>query len=192
MVDQTLVARSAFAEWTTRNTTAIAFSVRDDLTIAGLAAFNGQSNALKAAVRQAYGLELPSTPQRIATNDIAFIWSGPDEWIAIAERRDGRDLEFELKPLLAGLAVVVDQSDGRAVVGVSGSRARDVLAKGVPIDLHPRVFKPGSVAITHASHIGVMLWQIDDKPTYELALARSFADSFMHWLDHASAEFLIP
>jgi methylglutamate dehydrogenase subunit D len=192
VVDQTLVARSAFAERATRNSAAISASIRDDLTIASLAAFNGQSDALKAAILKVYGLELPATPQRIAANDIAFVWSGPDQWIAIAEQGDGRDLEAELKPLLAGLAAVVDQSDGRAVVRVSGARARDVLAKGVPIDLHARVFKPGSVAITHASHIGVTLWQIDGTPTYELALARSFADSFMHALDQASAEFLIP
>lgn len=189
MADQALVAQSAFAGWAPRNTTAVAFGVRDDLTIASLAAAKGQTEALSAAIRTAYGIELPTTPERVASKDIAFIWSGPDQWIAIADRHNNRDLESELKPLLTGLAAVVDHSDGRAVVRVSGPRARDVLAKGIPIDLHSRVFKSNSVAITHAGHIGVTLWQIDDNPTYELALARSFADSFTHWLDHASAVY---
>ena len=190
MADPLLPAQSAIPSWAPRNSTASSATIRDGLTIASLAAFDGQTAALKATILKAYGLALPATPQRSASKDIAFIWSGPDQWTAIAERLDGRDLEFELKPLLAGVAAVVDHSDGRAVVRVSGPRARDVLAKGIPIDLHPRVFKLGSVAITHASQIGVMLWQIDDNPTYELALARSFADSFMHWLDQASGEFL--
>ena len=189
MADQGLVAQSAFADWAPRSTTAVAFGIRDDLTIASLAAAKGQTEALSAAIRKAYGIDLPTVSARVASKDIAFIWSGHDQWIAIAERQNSRDLETELKPQLTGLAAVVDHSDGRAVVRVSGQRARDVLAKGIPIDLHSRVFKTNSVAITHASHIGVTLWQIDDTPTYDLALARSFANSFTHWLDHASAEY---
>ncbi len=52
----------------------------------------------------------------------------------------------------------------------------------MPIDLHPRVFAPGSVAITHASHIGIMVWQLDGVPTYEIAVFRSFAQSLADWL----------
>ncbi len=157
--------------------------------MASLAAAKGKKEQLKSAIRNGYGVDLPETPRRVEGKEIAFIWSGPDQWMAIAERGQCRDLEVELKPMLSGLASVVDQSDARAVVRISGPRARDVLAKGVPIDIHPRVFKANSVAVTHASHIGVILWQIDDAPTYEIALFRSFADSFAHWLAHSSAEF---
>ena len=110
-------------------------------------------------------------------------------WMAIAERGQSRDIEVELKPLLDGLSSVVDQSDARAVVRISGPRARDVLAKGVPIDLHPRAFKGNGVAITHANHVGIILWQIDDAPTYEIAMFRGFADSFAHWLLESAEEF---
>jgi sarcosine oxidase subunit gamma len=109
--------------------------------------------------------------------------------MAIAERGGSRDLEIELKKLLGDIANVVDHSDGRVVVRISGPRARDVLVKGIPIDLHPRAFKANDVAITHVSHIGVILWQLDDQPTYELALFRSYADSFVHWLADSAAEF---
>ena len=40
-----------------------------------------------------------------------------------------------------------DQSDSRLVLRLSGPRVRDVLAKGVPVDLHPKAFKPGDVAM---------------------------------------------
>ena len=82
-----------------------------------------------------------------------------------------------------------DQSDGRALMRLSGSRVRDLLAKGCPIDLHPRAFKGGDVALTTISHIGVHLWQVDDAPTYDLALMRSMAESFWSWLDASAAEF---
>ena len=190
MVSQTLAARSAFTNWKPLNTSQLAIDVRETLTLASFAAFKGKKDQVKAAIRERYGVDLPDTPQRVEGKDIAFIWAGPDQWIAIAERGQDRDIEVELKPLLDGLSSIVDQSDARAVVRISGPPARDVLAKGVPIDLHPRAFKANNVAITHASHIGIIFWQIDDAPAYEIAMFRSFADSFTHWLLESSAEFV--
>ena len=190
MVSQTLAARPAFTDWKPLKTSQLAIDVRETLTLASFAAFKGKKDQVKAAIRERYGVELPDTPQRVEGKDIAFIWAGPDQWIAIAERGQNRDIEVELKPLLDGLSSVVDQSDARAVVRISGPRARDVLAKGVPIDLHPRAFEANNVAITHASHIGIIFWQIDDAPAYEIAMFRSFADSFAHWLLELSAEFV--
>ena len=194
MANPPLAAQSAFTNWDLVKSPTLTIGVREDLTLASFAAAKGKAAAVKAAILKAYGVELPSSPERIQGRDIAFVWYGPDQWLAVAERgagsHTGRDIELELKPLLAGLASVVDQSDGRAVVRISGSRARDVLAKGLPVDLHPRAFKANGVAITHASHIGVILWQTDAAPTYEIAMFRSFADSFTHWLLEAAAEYL--
>ena len=190
MVSQTLAARPAFTDWKPLKTSQLVIDVRETLTLASFAAFKGKKDQVKAAIRERYGVELSDTPQRVEGKDIAFIWAGPDQWIAIAERGQNRDIEVELKPLLDGLSSVVDQSDARAVVRISGPRARDVLAKGVPIDLHPRAFEANNVAITHASHIGIIFWQIDDVPAYDIAMFRSFADSFAHWLLESSAEFV--
>ena len=71
-------------------------------------------------------------------------------------------------------------------IRVSGPKARDALAKGVPIDLHPRAFRSGDAAVTTVAHIGVHLWQLDDTPTYEIAVFRSFARDFWRWLMQCS------
>lgn len=176
-------------DWHPPATLDLAVSARETLTMASFAAIRGKEEALREAIRAGYGAELPYHAARVAGVGITFVWAGPNQWLAVAERENGRDLEAELKEQLAGIASVVDQSDGRVVVRISGPRARDVLAKGVPIDLHPRAFKPGDVAITHASHIGIILWQTDDAPTYEAALFRSYADSFAHWLFESAAEY---
>lgn len=182
MADNMLKSCSAFSHPEPVSMAGLAIEMREDLTMASFAAAKGKVDALCAAIRDAYGVDLPRRPQRVAGRGIAFVWAGPDQWLAVADRENGRDLEHELMALLSGLASVVDQSDGRVVVRVSGPMARTVLAKGVPIDLHPRAFGPGSAAITHASHIGVIIWQLDDIPTFEMALFRSYADSFTHWL----------
>lgn len=188
MPDPILQPASAVAAWTPVATAGLSIDVRDDLTIAGIAPFRGKAQAVSDALAERYGLALPAACRRISGDDITLQWSGPDQWIAIAGRVAARDLEVELKPLLAGLAAVVDHSDARAVVVFSGKHARDVLAKGLPIDLHERAFRVGDVAITHANHIGVTITQTGNEPAYEIMLYRSYADSFADWLRHATAE----
>jgi len=97
-------------------------------------------------------------------------------------------MEARLAPLV-GLASLVDQSHGRTLLVLTGPRVRDALAKGVPIDLHPRAFRPGDAASTLIAHIPVHLWQVDDRPSYEFAIARSLAQSFWQWLTAAAAEW---
>ena len=160
-----------------------------NLAIVHMAERRGQGEALRAAVQSAYGVLLPDKPRLVKAEEIAFAWSGPGQWVVLADGLESRDLEKELRGHLGGLASIADQSDGRAVVRIAGPRARDVLAKGIPIDLHPRVFQPGDTAITHAGHIGVLMWQRDERPTYDLAVFRSFAESFANWLKHSAAEF---
>lgn len=189
MADQGLLPTSAFLHWKPVKGSNFTVEARETLTMASFAAAKGKKDGLSAAIHAAYGVDLPKGSARVEGQGIAFVWAGPDQWLAVAERKDGRDLEVELKAALSGIASVVDQSDGRVVVRISGARARDILAKGIPVDLDARAFKPGNVAITHASHIGVILWQIDDKPTYEVALFRSYVDSFAHWLLDSAAEY---
>ena len=72
---------------------------------------------------------------------------------------------------------------------LSGPRVRDVLAKGVPLDLHPKVFKPGDVATTLVAYIGVQTRPARRAPTYQLTAPRSMAGSFWSWLSASAAEF---
>lgn len=192
MAEQILVARSAFANWKPIHAAGLTVDVREDLTIASITAARGRAKDLNLAIKSAYGVELPRSPRRVEGKEIAFVWAGADQWMAIAPRGSGRDLEIELMPVTSGLAAVVDHSDGRAVIRVSGRDARAVLAKGLPVDLHPRSFNVGDVAISHASHIGLVLWQLDEMPSYEIAMFRSFANSFADWLREAAAEFVEP
>ena len=59
----------------------------------------------------------------------------------------------------------------------------------MPIDLHPRAFRAGDAAVTTVAHIGAQIWQVDETPTYELIVSRSFAAGFWEWLTDAAAEF---
>jgi sarcosine oxidase subunit gamma len=165
---------------------------RDHLTLVNVLARKGQAAALAALVRNAYGIELPTSPRVVGGpmpdgRSLSFIWAGPDQWLAYAEATS--DLENELAMALGKRAMIVEQSDGRCVLRISGPKAREVLAKGFTLDLDPRVFRTGDVGLTMAAHMGVQIWQTDEVPSYEIATFRSLVGSFWSWLTASAAEF---
>jgi sarcosine oxidase subunit gamma len=160
---------------------------RAGLGLANVAARRGAP--LRAVVKASYGVDLPDGSAVRQGPEVSFIGYGPGQWLAMSETlRDGT-LAKQLGQSLKGLASISDQSGGRTVLRLSGTRARDVLAKGLPIDLHPRSFGPGGAATSTISLMGVQLWQVDDAPTYDIALFRSVSASFWRWLTASAVEF---
>ena len=170
-------------------TTGLVIEERADLAFASVIAKRGKRFALVNAVNTAFGMVLPDRPRRAARGSIAFAGTGPDQWIASAEGTDASGFATRLRARLGPFAAVADQSDARLVLRVSGPRVRDVLAKGVPVDLDPKVFKPGDVACTVVSYINTQIDMLDDSPTYQLSAPRSMVGSFWSWLTASAAEF---
>jgi len=159
---------------------------RIDIAFASVIAKRGKHDALVAAVETAFGVALPQGPRRAAKGAITFAGTGPGQWIASAEGAEG--FAARLRSRLGPFATVTDQSDARLVLHLSGPRVRDALAKGVPLDLHPKVFKAGDVATTLVAYIGVQIDRIDEA-TWQLTAPRSMAGSFWSWLSASAGEF---
>jgi sarcosine oxidase subunit gamma len=155
--------------------------------LASMIARPGLTPALSAAAEHAFGVPLPLSPRVASSAVVSFIWSGPGHWLV--ESGSAAVSMDDLLTSVAGLASVFEQTDSRVVLDVSGPRVRDMLAKGLPIDLHPASFQVGHVALTSASHIGVQLWQTAADPVYRIAVARSFFASFWHWLASSASEY---
>ncbi|MHB2208398.1 sarcosine oxidase subunit gamma [Methylobacterium sp. CM6257] len=164
----------------------IRLSLRDEIGLATIIVADDQETKLRQILAEQLGLLLPRAGKTSIEGEKGLVWSAPGQWLAVAEFR--RDLAA-LAEILRGVAAVTDQSDGRALVRVSGRQARAMLAKGVAVDLHPRAFRAGQAAVTNIAHINAQIWQRDEAPTYDIAVARSFAGSFWSWLTHAAAEF---
>lgn len=196
MRSEALIARSGLEHLTGERrygksdcNTGLSLSLRTGLALASVVARKGSAPALAVCVREAFAIDLPVMPRRAAEGPLAFAWCGPERWLAVMENEDGPTLEFRLRSAFRDLACVSDQSDGRLVLRIAGRSARDVLAKAVPIDFHPRSFAPGSTALTLAGHISVQIWQIDDAPTYDVVVLRSYAADLWQWLVAAGSEF---
>jgi methylglutamate dehydrogenase subunit D len=168
---------------------AVMLALRSGRALAAVSARKNQLDALVGRVRDIFGLELTHIRKCAVAGPIALVWAGAGQWLAMGDGEDGPAFEQRLRAALDGLASVSDQSDARTIIRVSGERARDVLAKGVPIDLHPSAFRAGDAAVTTVAHMGAHFWQVDGTPTYEFIVSRSFAVGFWEWLVHSAAEF---
>jgi len=154
--------------------------------LVSIIARRGCATQLQGLVLEKFGIALLAQPKAGVSGsarELAFLWSGPGHWLAMSDAAaETHSLEEQLSDQLAGLASVCDQSGSRVLFSVHGPNARTLLGKGLGVDLHPQSFAPNDVAVSSIGHMGVQLWQVDAAPTYRLLVARSYAESFRHWL----------
>jgi sarcosine oxidase subunit gamma len=143
--------------------------------------------SLRSTVPQVFGADLPDRPLLARGAPVSFLWCGHQQWLAMAD--GGADLLTTLRQHIGASASLSHQSDSRIIVELAGPAARAILAKLVPIDLHPSVFPSGATALTVLEHVPAHVTQIGEEPAYELMAFRSFADSFLHSIMTAGAEF---
>lgn len=120
------------------------------------------------------------------------LWLGPDEWLVVSQA-EAAAVTAELREALGtDPGSVVDVSANRTTLELSGPAAREVLEKGCPLDLHSRAFAAGQAVSATVGPIAVLLWQVDDRPTYRLFPRSSFADYLARWLIDAMGEYRGP
>ena len=149
----------------------------------------GRWAAVGDACAGAVGKAPPAAPQAARAEGAVLIWSGPDQFLVLAPR--GEAIE-RTRAAFAGSASLSEQSDGRALIRISGPRARDMLAKVSPLDLHPAVFPVGAAAATSIDHTPVNIWRgdgADADPVFFLLVFATFAESLWRTLLDSGAEY---
>lgn len=146
--------------------------------------------AFMSAVGRAMDILLPMEPcTSIRQGDHSALWLGPDQWLITCPRGEVADIMAKLEEALGSVhSAITDVSAGRMVIRLHGPNVCDVLAKGCPLDLHPRVVKPGYVAGSVLAKITTLIHLSDDK-TIDLYVGRSFADYLWTWLENAGLEY---
>lgn len=158
----------------------------------GVVGLRGRADdtAFMAAAKTTLGYALPGEANTSAGNDASgALWLGPDEWWVVTPG-DGAAMAETLQVGLGdAFCAVTDLSESRTCIRVMGPAARDLLAKGCPLDLHPRVFAPGQCTRTVLAKAAVCIHQVSDAPGYEVYVLRSFADYLWRWLEDAAQEY---
>ncbi|WP_245512389.1 MULTISPECIES: sarcosine oxidase subunit gamma family protein [unclassified Mesorhizobium] len=150
----------------------------------------GQAGEMIAAAKARFGVGAPETPKAVSASDATLIWSGPDQFFVLS--KGGKHTMESLTPGFAGSASLSDQSHARALISISGEKARAIFAKLSSIDLHPDVFGVGTAAATSMDHTSVTLWRGGDRDgqaVFNLLVFATFAESLWHTILDSAAEY---
>jgi sarcosine oxidase subunit gamma len=156
-----------------------------------------------AAAAEVLGVNaLPSTPSTsgaseatgtavITGADTAVVWFGPDECLVTSNDRAAEELESQLRAaVIEHGGAAVDVSAQRTTLRLRGEHARDVIAKGCSIDLHPKAFGSGAAVQTILGQAAVVLIPLSDDGTdYRILVRSSFARHLAEWLIDGAEEF---
>ena len=162
--------------------------------LTGLAIVNLRGNAedpeFLSAISQTLNIALPVQPCSSMFDGVhRLVWAGPDDWFVIGPKGQASLIEMRLRTALAKMHhAVTDVSGGYTLLHLSGTPAREVLAQGCPLDLHPRVFGPGSSAGSLFFKTSIWLWQTDEEPSFEVLVRKSFMDYFWLMLERSTQE----
>jgi sarcosine oxidase subunit gamma len=129
-----------------------------------LSPFRGRAEAMAAAL----GAQLPAPGGSVVLGpDARLVWAGLDQWLLRGAAA------ADLAARMAGLAAVVDQSDGWAALTLTGPDAAEALARLAPVDLSSAAFPEGRAARTELRHVACLILAAPDG--YEIHAPRSFA-----------------
>jgi len=130
---------------------------------------------------------LPQTnDQAVESQGRTIFRTGPLTFWFIGPEND--DLAARLAGPVNRGAIITPLTSSRTRISIEGRAARDVLRKGLPIDLHESVFTPGKFAQTGVHHTPVLL-HCTAGNRFELYAMRTFALNVWEWLEDAALEF---
>jgi sarcosine oxidase subunit gamma len=162
--------------------------------LSGFASINLRGNPenadFVANVTTTLGQQLPLIANTMTFGDYRVFWLGPDEWLIMALAADTPELLVRLrKSLSTQHASVTDSSGGQVSLQFTGPAARDILDKGCTLDFHPDKFRVGCCAQSGLAKASVLIGLIEDTPSFQIVVRRSFAEYLALWLQASAREY---
>lgn len=122
------------------------------------------------------GAAVPGIGGIVVTGDLAMVWMSPDELLLILPQDGVTALLARISDILQGVNhLALDVTDARAVFTLTGSGAREVIAKLAPVDLHPASFGAGTFRRSRLGQVAAAFW-MDQAGDIHVMCFRSVAD----------------
>lgn len=142
----------------------------------------GGEAGFRDAVAGVLGAAPPVEPGTTARGrGVTLFWLGPDEWLAVADPGEALTREALAARLEGVHAAVTEVGDGHTWMELTGHQARDLLARGCPLDLHPEAFPAGRCAQTRLAQASVLLHAVETD-RLRVQVRRSMARYLWSWL----------
>ena len=140
-------------------------TLRGDLSVA----------VVQKAATSVTGVKMPAQNMANHNGSFGICWMSTDELLILCPYDAVADtLAVMHKDLGKTHALAVDVSDARACLQVSGSGAREVMAKLAPVDLSPDAFTAGMFRRTRMAQVAAAFWMAD-MDTVQIVCFRSNA-----------------
>ncbi len=137
----------------------------EELGLRGMITLRGDLNSakMKKAVQDVTGAKLPNQREITHEGDKAVAWMSPDELLVMVPYTDVHETLAALEKALKGQHfLAANVSDARAIFGLSGPAAREVIAKLCPVDMASGAFAPGQIRRTRMAQIAAAFWMTSD------------------------------
>jgi heterotetrameric sarcosine oxidase gamma subunit len=129
---------------------------------------------------------LVSLPQRVAVAQVngshTIFRVGPSQFWIVGPATDAT------AAMLQNNCAVTPLSHSRVRISLSGTPAREVLAKLAPVDFHVSAFTPGTVALTGIHHTPVTV-HCTGEDAFDIYVMRTFAMNLWEVVTDAALEF---
>ena len=141
---------------------------------------------LRVAAGNLPGVRLPAANTLASLDGATVLWLGPDEWLVLGPVGARAALARRVSLALGERpGSVVDVSAQRAHLVIAGATARDLLAHGCALDLHPSAFPVGRCAQTMLAQAQVILWH-PAADEFHLLVRSSYTGYLVEWLADAA------
>jgi methylglutamate dehydrogenase subunit D len=152
-------------------------------TVLRIQAWPDTIDAVRRVATDVLDMEAPPLGHAATKGGVSLIAAAPGTFFVAGLASEVAWLVQEALPPTT--AAVTDLSHGRAILGLEGERAAEVLQKCVILDLAS--FPPGRAAQTAIHHVDVLVHHVAET-RFELWVLRSFALSIAEWLIDAGLE----
>lgn len=150
-----------------------------------VAAFAGTATEFQDAMRSVLTADLPTrVGEVVPVEGRRLLKTGVSQYWIITPQED--DILRALhRAVTAQMGAITPLSHSRTCIFLEGAAARELLAKGVPLDFHPDVFGVDRFALTGLNHTPVLIHRCGED-RYELYALRTFGLSVWEWLIDAA------
>ncbi|WP_299732918.1 sarcosine oxidase subunit gamma [uncultured Tateyamaria sp.] len=159
-----------------------------DVALASVAARRGKEARCRAALKPLLNADAPPPGRTTANAPFESIWTGPDQWMLLADFTTHEDIAAHLKSHLADTASVTEQTDAWVCFDLTGPRITAVLELLCTIDL--TWFETGDAIRTSIHHLGCFVICTETGQSVRILGPRASAGSLHHAITTAMASAL--
>ncbi|MFD0979210.1 sarcosine oxidase subunit gamma [Tropicimonas aquimaris] len=153
----------------------------------GMITLRGQPAEVEVGIRAATGCGLPEQRGIVFEGECAVAWMSPDEWLLLIPQEKVPECLATLARELSGSHhLAVEVSDARAMFRISGTGAREALARVCPVDLSPAAFAAGEIRRSRLAQVPAAFWFGADG-AFRLVCFRSVARYAQDVLENAAS-----